>query len=107
MGRTIGRRWSEDSPLYDRQSRCDYCGTVWPLSKLTRDEAGLFYCPTEGDGRDTVALTRLQAEHARNYRPMTNVPSFGPAGYVVNTDFPPDIGTVIPGVSFGNKDFPF
>ncbi len=43
---------------------CDYCGVLWPRSRLRRDGAGLLSCPDEGDGRDSVTLSRLNAAGA-------------------------------------------
>ena len=40
------------------RANCSYCGAVYDRRDLVREPGGLLRCPTEGDGRDTVTLTR-------------------------------------------------
>lgn len=68
MSRTITKHWPSSTPNGDKQAQCDYCGVVWRRSQLNRDEAGLLYCPDEGEGRDGVALSRANAEAASEMR---------------------------------------
>lgn len=64
--RTIGYKWSGQYPG-DFACMCSYCGTFWNRSELQEDEAGLLYCPQEGDGLDAVALSEGNAAGAAEY----------------------------------------
>lgn len=61
--RTIGKRISDKVPG-DFHLMCDYCGVMWPRSKLRQDAARMWVCPDEGPGRDVVTLSRQQAMDA-------------------------------------------
>jgi hypothetical protein len=65
MKQTIPRRLPESHPRGDHRARCAYCGVVWMRSKLRLDGAGNLVCPDEGEGRDAVTLSRLNADAAR------------------------------------------
>lgn len=71
--RTIGRHWPTTTANGDRPARCDYCGAMWPLSKLVRDQANLLRCPQEGPGPDAVELSKAQLSNTpvrrRHVRP--------------------------------------
>lgn len=60
---TIGKKWHGDPGDYT--AMCDLCGVYWPRSKLWKDAAGSLRCPDEGDGRDAVTLSRLEARASR------------------------------------------
>lgn len=68
MARTIGKRWPKTAPRGDYQAACDYCNVMWRRSQLRRDGAGLLVCPDEGDGRDAVTLSELNAAGAQAQR---------------------------------------
>lgn len=40
------------------RANCSYCGGVFDRRELTREPGGFLRCKGEGDGRDTVTLTR-------------------------------------------------
>ena len=40
---------------------CDYCGIIWPRSKLRLDGAGRLVCKDEGPGLDYVTLQERDA----------------------------------------------
>ena len=57
--RTIGRRRPRDAMPGDGPRLCDYCGTKWRSSELSRQRCGLWACRLcEGDelfaGKDVV-----------------------------------------------------
>lgn len=64
MARTTPGRIPSNFPRGTYQARCDYCGAVYYRHMLRRDESGFLACPSDQRGRDTVLLSRLNAEHA-------------------------------------------
>ncbi len=62
--RTIGKKWPSMAARGDRQAMCSICGVQWLRSQLMRTESGLLACPDEGDERDELTLSRLNAEGA-------------------------------------------
>jgi hypothetical protein len=53
--RTSGRRIRNGER---ERAECSYCGAVYDRRDLVREASGLLRCPTEGNGRDVVELTR-------------------------------------------------
>lgn len=64
--KTIPRNWPRKPGDYP--AMCDYCGVMWPRSKLWRDRAGNLVCPQEGLGADAVTLAMENAQGARRAR---------------------------------------
>ena len=58
------RRLPECHPRGDYRARCAYCGVHWYRSEMWVDGSGNLVCPDEGDGRDAVTLSKLNAEAA-------------------------------------------
>lgn len=58
---TMPRRYVGPAPKGERRRTCDYCGIPWYQSVMRRDAAGLWACPDDQAGRDTVTLDRLNA----------------------------------------------
>lgn len=74
--RTIGHK-HQGVGRGDFAARCSYCGTYWLRSSLRRDAAGLLYCPQEGTGLDSVALSEAISEAAADYLGPGNNPEGG------------------------------
>lgn len=73
--RTIGTHWNGEPGDYP--CFCDYCGVKWRRSQLRRDGSGKLYCPDEGDGRDAVTLSKLNAAAALAGRRIPSGPKDG------------------------------
>ncbi len=65
MGKTITRHWPKKAPRGDFQQICSYCGVQWRNSQLVKDRSGLWACPDDVRGRDTVTLDEGNATYAR------------------------------------------
>ena len=87
------RRWG------DVQRLCDYCGVAYYLSDLTLDGSGNLRCPKEGNGKDSVTLSRGNAEGAKRFSPQTPVYDSGSVDTSSNEDetTPPGILNTVAG----------
>lgn len=78
---TLKRNWGRSAAHGDFQAMCDYCGVMWPRSRLYRDGSGLLVCPHEGLGKDLVTLSEENARAAsedRMIRPIGDGGNFDP-----------------------------
>jgi hypothetical protein len=57
---TIGRH-APSTTRNNYPALCAYCGAHWPRSELKRDRSGRLYCPDEGTGLDSAALSEIIA----------------------------------------------
>lgn len=48
--RTIPPNWPNFASSQDYPAKCDFCGVVWPRSRLRKDGNGRLVCPDEGRG---------------------------------------------------------
>ena len=87
------RRWG------DVQRLCDYCGVAYYRSQLRMDASGNLRCPKEGNGKDSVTLSKGNAEGAKQFSPQIPVYDSGSVDTSSNEDetTPPGILNTVAG----------
>jgi len=63
--RTVGKR-QPPGPL--GTFLCDICGALWHRGKMRRKRDGLWYCPDDFPGRDSLTLSEGNANQAARPR---------------------------------------
>ena len=63
--RTVGRH-QPSGPM--GTFTCDVCGVLWPRAKLKKKRDGLWHCPDDFPGKDSVTLSEGNANAASRPR---------------------------------------